>query len=134
MQKSNMVLALLGDNVKAVEVTFPTSGGKYTYMTTLDLAVGDKVVVDTPRAGLQVVEVINADAEWDIDAKFVYKFIVSKVDTSYHEDLQVKINEVKEIVEQNRRDQARKAIVESLNLKAAQVKAITNIGKGLPRL
>lgn len=134
MQKSNMVLALLGDNVKAVEVTFPTSGGKYTYMTTLDLQVGDKVVVDTPRAGLQVVEVINADAEWDIDAKYVYKFIVSKVDTSYHEDLQVKINEVKEIVEQNRRDQARKAIVESLNLKAAQVKAIANIGKGLPRL
>lgn len=126
MNKNNVAIAMF-DNVTAITVTFEPSGGQYTYMSLDKLKVGDKVLVDTPRAGLQVVTVTAVDVSWDIDAKFDYKFIVGKVDLDRYNQVQVAIKEVKDTIEAERRNQARKAMVEQLGLKANTVKKITSL-------
>lgn len=126
MNKNNVAIAMF-DNVTAVTVTFEPSGSQYTYMSLDKLEVGDKVLVDTPRAGLQVVTVAAVDVSWDIDAKFDYKFIVGKVDLDRYNQVQAAIKEVKETIEAERRNQARKAMVEQLGLKANVVKKIASI-------
>lgn len=123
MNKNNVAIAMF-DNATAINVTFPVSGGKYTYMTLDKLEVGDKVLVDTPRAGLQVVEVTAVDVAWDIDAKFDYKFVVAKVDLAQYNKIQEALNEVREVIENERRAQARRAMTEQLGLKAGTVKKI----------
>lgn len=128
MNKNNVALAML-DNVKAVEVVFSPSNGRYTYMTLLDLEVGDKVVVDTPRSGLVVVTVAKTDVEWDIDARFDYKFIVNKVDTAQYDAVNHAMAEVKSLIEAERKTQARKAVVEQLGLKATTVAKINKLVK-----
>lgn len=128
MNKNNVAIALF-DNVTAVVVTFPISGGRYTYMSLEELAVGDKVLVDTPRSGLQVVEVIEANVGWDIDAKYDYKFIVSKVDMDKYNQVKQAVEEVKAVIETERRAQARKAVTEQLGLKANTVKKIAALTK-----
>lgn len=128
MNKNNVALAML-DNVKAVEVVFSPSNGRYTYMTLLDLEVGDKVVVDTPRSGLVVVTVAKTNVDWDIDAKFDYKFIVNKVDTAQYDAVNHAMAEVKSLIEAERKAQARKAVVEQLGLKASTVAKINKLVK-----
>lgn len=128
MNKNNVALALL-DNVKAVEVVFSPSNGRYTYMTLLDLEVGDKVVVDTPRSGLVVVTVAKTNADWDIDARYDYKFIVDKVDTAQYDAVNNAMADVKALIEAERKAQARKAVVEQLGLKAATVAKINKLVK-----
>lgn len=127
MNKNNVAIAMF-ETAKAVEVTFANSGGKYTYMTLRDdLEVGDSVVVDTPRAGLTVVTVTKVDADWDIDAQFSYKFVVDKVNTAQHAEIVESIEEVKALIESERRKAARKAMVEGLGLKADLCKKIGKI-------
>lgn len=127
MNKNNVAIVMF-DSAKAIEVTFPNSGGKYTYMTLRDdLEVGDKVVVDTPRSGLVVVTVTKVDADWDVDAQFSYKFIVDKVDTAQHAEIVEAVEEVKALIESERRAQARKAMVQGLGLKADLCKKISKV-------
>lgn len=127
MNKNNVAIAMF-ETAKAVEVTFARSGGKYTYMTLRDdLEVGDKVVVDTPQAGLTVVAVTKVDADWDIDAQFNYKFIVDKVNTTQHAEIVESVEEVKALIEAERRKAARKAMVEGLGLKADLCKKVAKI-------
>lgn len=128
MNKNNVAIAMF-DNVTAVTVTFPVSGGNYTYMSLEALEVGDKVIVDTPRAGLQIVEVTKVDVSWDVDAKYDYKFIVGKVDLTQYNKVQEAVAEVRETIEAERRNQARKAMVEHLGLKAATVSKIAKLTK-----
>ena len=118
----------------AVNVTFEPSGGKYTYLSLQKLEVGDKVIVDTPRAGLTVVTVTAVDVGWDIDANFNYKFIVGKVDMTQYHELTEAIEEVKDIIESQRREAARQTMMAHLGLKASAVKKIEKVVKGLPRL
>jgi hypothetical protein len=133
MNKNNVAIAMI-EGAIAVNVTFEPSGGKYTYLSLQKLEVGDRVVVDTPRAGLTVVKVTAVDVGWDIDANFNYKFIVSKVDMAQYEQLTQAIEEVKDIIEAQRREAARKSMMEHLGLKASAVKSIEKVVKGLPRL
>lgn len=128
MNKNNVAIAMF-DTVTAVTVTFPVSGGTYTYMSLEQLEVGDKVLVDTPRAGLQVVTVTAVDVAWDIDAKYDYKFIVGKVDLTQYNKVQEALTEIREVIETERRAQARRAVTEQLGLKAAAVKKIHALTK-----
>lgn len=123
MNKNNVAIALF-ETAAAIEVTFPRSGGLYTYMTLDEVAVGDKVIVNTPQAGLQVVTVTKVNADWDIDAKYDYKFIVGRVDMSRYEEIQGAVKEVKAVIESERRAAARKAMTDTLGLKAATVAKI----------
>lgn len=128
MNKNNVAIALF-DNVTAVSVVFPNSNGVYTYMTMEELQVGDKVLVDTPRAGLVVVTVKEVDVSWDIDSKFSYKFIVDKVNMEKYERINQVVEEVRETIEAERKAQARKAVIEQLGLKANTVKRIAALTK-----
>lgn len=132
MNKTNVAIALL-NNVSAVEVLFTPSKGKYTYLApdSMGLQVGDKVVVNTPASGFVVVEVTAVDTGWDIDEKYTYKFVVSKVDTSAYDKLNETIDKVREEIERNRKEQARHQIREMLNLKAETVARIESLNKEL---
>lgn len=126
MNKNNVAVAMF-ENAKAVKVSFSPSNGTYTYMTLDDLTVGDSVIVDTPKAGLQVVTVVATDVSWDIDAQYNYKFIVGKVDLEQYTKINEAITEVRELIEQERRAAARKAMTEALGLKAATVAKIATL-------
>lgn len=127
MNKSNIAAALLS-NVSAVEVVFTPSNGTYTYLAhNMDLEVGDRVVVDTPNSGMVVVTVKKVNVSWDVDAKYTYKFIVDKVDSSKHAELTEAMAEITAELEAARREQARAAMLANLNLKDAQLKAIKRL-------
>jgi len=133
MNKNNIATALLND-VTAVEVKFPVSnGGTYTYLVhgNIELAPGDKVVVNTPNANLQVVEVVKTDVEWDIDAKYSYKFIVQKLDLTAYNALNEAVDGVRAEIERNRKEAARAQVREMLQLKADAVARIADISKSL---
>lgn len=132
MNKTNVAIALL-DNVSAVEVTFPRSNGKYTYLAkdSLNLQIGDKVVVDTPQSGFVVVEVTQLNVGWDIDANYTYKFVVQRVDTGDYDKLNEAVAQVREDIERSRKEQAREQLRNMLNLKADTVARIAELNKAL---
>lgn len=63
----------------------------YTYkaLKTMGLSVGDSVVVDSPKNGLVVVEVVRVDDFVDINlnSDIYYKWVVQKVDLTDHNNL-----------------------------------------------
>ncbi|AWD90270.1 hypothetical protein [Dickeya phage Amaethon] len=132
MNKTNVAIALL-DNVSAVTVKFLPSGGNYTYLAhdSLALEVGDKVVVDTPKSGLVVTEVIATNVDWDIDAAYTFKFIVQRVDTSHYDALIETVIEIRKEIERSRKDQARQQVREMLNLKVDALTRISDLNKKL---
>ncbi len=72
------------------------SNKTYHYKTTLDLEVGDKVIVDTPSGELKIVEVVNIKELHELeDDKINYKWIVSKVDLEYYHKCKDTETEVK---------------------------------------
>jgi len=132
MNKTNIAIALL-DNVTAVEVKFQTNGGTYTYLVHGDtvLEVGDKVVVNTPNANLQVVEVTKTDVQWDIDERYTFKFIVQKLDLTNYNAINEAVEGVRAEIERSRKEAARAQVREMLQLKADAVARIADISKSL---
>lgn len=81
-----------------IKVAFSEDGPPYTYKTVDMHEVGDKVVVDA-RGKLKVVEVVEVDTSFPSNQSVKYKWVVSKVDTTTHdncvkveEDIQDKLN------------------------------------------
>lgn len=129
VKMNNVAIALLS-NVTAINVRFERSGGLYTYLTKrTDIAVGDKVVVDTPRAGLVVVEVQKVGIEFDIDAHFEYKFIVDKVDLTANEELKETLQAVKLLIEEERKSARKAEVLATLGLKADLLTKIALLDK-----
>lgn len=111
--KSKNIASLLMENLKTVAVSFDVGNRKnYTYKTTLDLEAGDKVVVETPSNGFQVVCVVEAHDVPQIapDSSINYKWIVQKVDTSVRDELEAReaefAKEVLKLEQANVRKQA----------------------------
>ena len=81
----NIVNALLSENenFKFVEVMFESSLKTYTYKTLEPIKKGDNVIVDSPRSGLTVVQVVGVKEFHEVshEVPFQYKWIVSKVNT-----------------------------------------------------
>lgn len=114
------ILALLDPTVRTVSVSFNGSFKSYTYKTRLELAVGDKVVVDTPQNGLQVVPVtaVHELPELDPGSATDYKWIVAKVDlTEYAANVEsdaAKFKEVNAARIRHHREQVRAQLVNEL--------------------
>ena len=58
----------------------------YTYLTDLDLEIGDKCVVDTPGNGLSVVTVVSVRGLTAGQRTAATKWIVAKVDVEAHKE------------------------------------------------
>ena len=89
MTNESVLISLL-QNARTVAVTFKGSSKLYTYKVPagVELAVGDKAVVDSPIDGYVTVSVVKVheDCGIDIEAAFKYKWIIYKVDdTKYNE-------------------------------------------------
>lgn len=80
--KQRHLLALLQSGYTTIQVKFDNTPKTYTYKARCHIEIGDRVIVDTPRNGLTLVEVVGIDKapRIDIDADFTYKWIVQKVD------------------------------------------------------
>lgn len=120
------ILSLFDETVKTVGVKFNGIGRSYTYKTRLELAVGDKVVVDTPSNGFQVVDVVRIDDEpdFEVDSLIDYKWIVCKVDVTEHEANQAKDAELHKEIAKVQRKHHREAAKNAL---AAQLPGLANL-------
>lgn len=136
------VAAILSDKVKAVGVTFSPaarrehsanpSGRLFTYKTTLDLKVGDLVLVPVSdntemgkdrqygetAFGMKVAEVAEVDADLEFSSNINYKWVIQYVDMVAYEKLleneKVAIGELRKI----ERKQYKAKMVEALSEQA----------------
>lgn len=77
--------ALMRSDAKSVHVSFESGNRTYTYITHLDLAEGDYVVVPVAPNGVEQVSLARVgrvDDEVTIDpsSKIVYRWVIAKVD------------------------------------------------------
>ena len=89
---SKQLLLVLQKDYTTIEVVFRGSAQRYVYKAKLkeDIKKGDQVIVDSPKTGLTIVEVVNVHAvpKVDLDTSFTYKWVVQKVDrTEYDKTL-----------------------------------------------
>lgn len=112
------------EDLKLVKVTFAGSTKKYTYKTLLSVEEGDKVVVDSPRDGMVMVDVTEVTPAIESDLNFSYnlKWIVQVVDTTHYEEcaeMESKLNkELNKIKAQKARKELLAEAKESLGTKA----------------
>jgi len=76
----NLILKEQVPGFKFIAVNFVGSHVTYTYKTTLDIKVGDLVVIESP-SGLKVVTVADDDVEVKPSPKYAIKWVVCKVPT-----------------------------------------------------
>lgn len=107
--------ALLRDDTRTIKVQFETNGQQYTYVTELDLQVGDHVVV-TAREQLKVVQVVQVDDELDIqpNGSIAYQWVVGKVDMTQHQARTERNRQITDAVAKTYRKQMRKAFAEQI--------------------
>ncbi len=124
--KTNVVAALLMEGVKTVGVRFREMGmlspKTYTYKTMEDLEIGDKVVVDSPKSGITVVEVfaVHDVCALDVDSSYSYKWIIQKVDTEQYDSLNAREEtfqkELMKIQQESVVKNAKQALAESMGI------------------
>lgn len=84
--------AFLREDAKTVNVQFQNSAKTFTYLTTLALAEGERVVVPTLLANFhtlavaQVVEVHDS-VQIERDSPILYKWVITKIDETYYNHL-----------------------------------------------
>ena len=113
MNTTNLILSQ-NESFKFVSVSFMDGQTKtYTYKTTLDLAVDDLVVVESPT-GFKIVKVVSVLEfhEVNFDVHYEYKWVVSRVDLEYYNEC---VNVEKEV-----RKQANKLAYEETRAKLTE--------------
>jgi hypothetical protein len=119
-------------NMSVVNHDELTTLKEYTYVTTLDLALGDLVVVYVGQVP-KVVEVVSVHDTLMIQPNhhIQCKWIVTKVDTAYYQNLQAQNAEMQSVLESayrtNARRQFRDVFLASVDSEtAARISAITD--------
>lgn len=109
MSDLNLILAE-NENFKFVVARFNGASNTYTYKTTLDLQVDDFVVVETPSNGFQVVQVVEVASadEFELTYSGKLKWVVSKVDTDYYEEVRTMEREANKHLNKAKRIKARR--------------------------
>ena len=113
--------ALLNENVKAVGVQFSGYAPEtiYAYKTTLDLNIGDIVVVpslskQTDEIKYSVAEVVTFDVEIDHESRLTYRWVVDRVNFDMYDDTINKEEDMIETVKVAEREKKKKTIAETL--------------------
>lgn len=117
MTNESVLISLL-QNARTISVVFKGNSKQYTYKVPagVELAVGDKVVVDSPIDGYVIVSVVkvHADCGIDIEAAFKYKWIVCKVDDTKYNELVSQERTMEEDLKKLRRKAAVRKQVKAL--------------------
>lgn len=137
------IIAFVREDTKTVNVKFfPDSARKvqienrelaafrsYKYITTLDLAPGDLVMVVVGFKP-EIVEVQSVDAALNIepDEDIQYKWVMAKIDTSYAKEIEEQNNKLQEIITKSYVDNARQTF-RTMFLAALDTKAVAAIGR-----
>jgi hypothetical protein len=103
----------------------------YTYKTTLELVADDFVVVESP-SGFKVVRVESVLDISEVDNKYEYKWVVSKVDLEYYEKCKLAESSVKKQVNKLEFEKTRRAFQEELEGRLGKDAVITL--QGIARL
>jgi hypothetical protein len=123
MNMHNAAVALLSEELIAVKVRFKWSNGElspkqYSYVSTIDLQVGDEAVVNSPFGGYKVVVVEEVTTPGiHIDADFESKFIVQRVDKEADEARQKAVAELKRELSEQERQKALKKLKKAFGIK-----------------
>jgi hypothetical protein len=113
------IAALLRTDTRTIEVLMygdSTRAPKaYTYVTDLDIAVGDKVVVDA-NGDLRLVEVavVHDGVNIEPNSNVQYKWIISKVDTTRYDANMAKNKEIEQMVGKNYQQNLRRGFAEQI--------------------
>ncbi len=100
MSDINLLLAQNPD-FKFVKCSFgPTSNQLYTYKTLEAVEAGQFVVVDTPKRGMQVVEVVKVCKlhEIKLNPLIDYRWLVQVIDRAKYDDVVNRENEAQEVL------------------------------------
>lgn len=110
------IAAILREDTRTVSVCFDITnnellGKLYTYVTHLDLACNDLVVVPVGSDDLKVAKVVNVSEDLDIEPNCDIKFrwVVGKVDVEAHKANMARNKEIEAMLAHSYRMNARQA-------------------------
>ena len=114
---TNKSINCLYEDLKAVQVIFEDDGNEYTYKTFFDFEVGDLCIVDSPRNGYAVVEVVDTDSS-RLEEDYLFKFVVQKIDDADYLKAVKKekeaVRKLSSLVLKSRRETAKEEITKML--------------------
>ena len=118
---------LLADKLQFFTIQFNSSSKHYTYKApnTIQLAVGDKVVVDSPSEGLVVV--VITEMLTNVPTQGRYKFIVSKVDLTEYDRLTKLESSMISIIEKDEMEKQQKAFLALISTEAQDLLSQTKL-------
>jgi len=94
------IAALMREDVKTVEVAFNGGNKSYTYITSLDIKVGDHAVVDCGGDGFKVVQVLEVhdDVEIEPNSDTKFKWVIAKFDLEHHKSNEAKNEQIEKLM------------------------------------
>ena len=94
------IAALMREDAKTVEVAFNGGSKSYTYITSLDIKVGDHAVVDCGGDGFKVVQVLEVhdDVEVEPNSDTKFKWVVAKFDLEHHKSNEAKNEQIEKLM------------------------------------
>lgn len=109
------IAAILRKETKTIGVVFEPDVKQYTYVTDLDVKVGDYVVVDA-REELKVCKVARVDSDLEIEpnSNTKFKWVVDVVDMAQHEANASKNKELEQTLAKAYRSNTRRAFADSI--------------------
>lgn len=106
-----------------------TSGKEYTYLTNVELTVGDKVVVKA-NGRIAICEVTRYDGDAPIiDDKYEYGFIIQRVDTTQYEKNQTDFTALKSEIRRRMMKAKRQQMREQILLGNEELKSLITMSK-----
>lgn len=124
------IAASVSDELVTVRCTYSGAGKRYTFLCPTDVAEtlreDDNVVVSTKNNTFEVVQVVRVDEECDIDdLNLNYQWVLSKVDTTRLDTLHKWHEQVGNDLHKQQRKQARKVMLEQMNVDGVAPLALT---------
>lgn len=111
------IAAIMREDAKTVEVNFGGNSSKiYTYVTDLDVAVGDHAIVECGNDGLKVVQIMGVHDDLNIEpnSDIEYKWLVAKFDLEHYKLNQAKNAEIETVMATGYRNNMRRQFAASI--------------------
>lgn len=111
------IAAIMREDAKTVEVNFGGTSSKiYTYVTDLDVAVGDHAIVECGNDGLKVVQIMGVHDDLNIEpnSDVEYKWLVAKFDLEHYKLNQAKNAEIETVMATGYRNNMRRQFAASI--------------------
>lgn len=110
------IAALMREDAKTVEVNFNDGSKSYTYITSLDIKVGDHAVVDCGGDDFKVVQVLEVhdDVEIEPNSDTKFKWLVAKFDLDHYKSNEAKNEQIEKVMATGYRTNIRRQFAASV--------------------